>query len=219
MTQEYSCASKPTSKNIKEPALPITYRVPLFAWYTEPMSVIKAPITPLLVLINYCWRKVDSLYDELRTKYTGGQNISWLFLQSKRKNHRHKWISLYDGWWKRKNNIEFSTRCVVYAMYGIVSWENKFKLTAYLIFRTAPCRNSMVYSNNTKQENDNQLVCLERLPVFAIHCCGLLTLVIPWWRHQMEKKITLLALCAGNSPVTGEFPSQRPLTRSFDVFV
>ena len=27
----------------------------------------------------------------------------------------------------------------------------------------------------------------------------------------------LLALCAGNSPVTGEFPSQRPVTRSFDV--
>ena len=25
-------------------------------------------------------------------------------------------------------------------------------------------------------------------------------------------------LCAGNSPVTGEFPAQRPVTRSFDVF-
>ena len=28
----------------------------------------------------------------------------------------------------------------------------------------------------------------------------------------------LLALSAGNSPVTGEFPAQRPVTRSFDVF-
>ena len=28
----------------------------------------------------------------------------------------------------------------------------------------------------------------------------------------------LLALCAGNSPVIGEFPSQKPVTRSFDVF-
>ena len=28
----------------------------------------------------------------------------------------------------------------------------------------------------------------------------------------------LLALCAGNSPVTNEFPSQRPVTQSFDVF-
>ena len=28
----------------------------------------------------------------------------------------------------------------------------------------------------------------------------------------------LLALCAGNSPVNDEFPAQRPVTRSFDVF-
>ena len=30
-----------------------------------------------------------------------------------------------------------------------------------------------------------------------------------WWRHQMETLSALLALCAGNSPVTGEFPAQR----------
>ena len=40
----------------------------------------------------------------------------------------------------------------------------------------------------------------------------------PWWRHQMETLSALLALCAGNSPVTcDEFPSQTPVTRSFDV--
>ena len=33
----------------------------------------------------------------------------------------------------------------------------------------------------------------------------------------METFSVLLALCAGNSPVTGEFPTQRPVTRSFDV--
>ena len=38
------------------------------------------------------------------------------------------------------------------------------------------------------------------------------------WRHQMETLSALLTLCAGNSPVTGEFPSQRPVTRSFDGF-
>ena len=27
-----------------------------------------------------------------------------------------------------------------------------------------------------------------------------------------------MAICAGNSPVSGEFPAQRPVTRSFDVF-
>ena len=34
----------------------------------------------------------------------------------------------------------------------------------------------------------------------------------------METFSTLLAICVGNSPVTGEFPSQRPLTQSCDVF-
>ena len=34
----------------------------------------------------------------------------------------------------------------------------------------------------------------------------------------METFYALLAFCAGNSSVTGEFPLQRPATRSFDVF-
>ena len=40
-----------------------------------------------------------------------------------------------------------------------------------------------------------------------------------WWRHQMETISTLLALCAGDSPFTGEHPSDRPVTRSFGVFI
>ena len=44
------------------------------------------------------------------------------------------------------------------------------------------------------------------------------TLNNTWWRHQMETFSALLAICAGNSPVTGEFPTQRPVTRSFDVY-
>ena len=34
----------------------------------------------------------------------------------------------------------------------------------------------------------------------------------------MEIFSALLAICAGNSPVTAEFPTQMPVTRSFDVF-
>ena len=39
-----------------------------------------------------------------------------------------------------------------------------------------------------------------------------------WWRHQMENFSALLSICAGNSPVYGEFPTQRPVAWSFDVF-
>ena len=38
-----------------------------------------------------------------------------------------------------------------------------------------------------------------------------------WWRYQMEAFHALLALCEGNPPVTDGFPSQRPVTRSFDI--
>ena len=41
--------------------------------------------------------------------------------------------------------------------------------------------------------------------------------VISWWRHEMETFSALLAICAGRSPIAGEFPAQRPVTRSFDI--
>ena len=34
----------------------------------------------------------------------------------------------------------------------------------------------------------------------------------------METFSALLAICAGNSPVPGEFPPQKPVTRSFNVY-
>ena len=48
-----------------------------------------------------------------------------------------------------------------------------------------------------------------------LQCGTVMTLIIyntishitqPWWLHYMETFSALLALCAGNSPVTGEFP-------------
>ena len=44
------------------------------------------------------------------------------------------------------------------------------------------------------------------------------SLTSSWWRHQMETFSAPLAFCVGNSPVTGAFPTQMPVTRSFDVF-
>ena len=47
--------------------------------------------------------------------------------------------------------------------------------------------------------------------------CGRLCTGYTWWRHQMETFSALQAICEGNSPVTGEFPAQRPVTRGFDI--
>ena len=53
-------------------------------------------------------------------------------------------------------------------------------------------------------------------PEGNLHCMDLLQR--SWWRHQTKTFSPLLAICVGNSPVPGEFPAQRAVTRSFDVF-
>ena len=50
-------------------------------------------------------------------------------------------------------------------------------------------------------------------PLWLFHCNR-----DTWWRHQMKTFSALLAICAGNLSVPGEFPAQRPVTRSFGVF-
>ena len=52
--------------------------------------------------------------------------------------------------------------------------------------------------------------------VFSMKCLCLS--IFSWWGHQMETFSVLLAICAGNSPITGEFTAQRPVARSVDVF-
>ena len=60
---------------------------------------------------------------------------------------------------------------------------------------------------------------LRNIYIDCINCINLgrQLLMDPWWRHQMETFSASLAICAGNSPVPGEFPAQKPVTRSFDV--
>ena len=41
---------------------------------------------------------------------------------------------------------------------------------------------------------------------------------ISWWRHQLETFSASLALCERNPPVTGGISTQRPVTRSFNIF-
>ena len=55
----------------------------------------------------------------------------------------------------------------------------------------------------------------ERIP--GLRSCAVHSSAIPWWRHQTEAFSSLLALCAGNSPATGEFPAQRASNADFDV--
>ena len=84
------------------------------------------------------------------------------------------------------------------------------------IYNKAPCLNILLtvkhYSDAISNDIPQFFTRVRRHAIFLI--CNKTT----WWRHQMETSSAYLAICAGNSPVTGEFPAQRPVTQSFDVF-
>ena len=62
------------------------------------------------------------------------------------------------------------------------------------------------------------LACPSTKHLFRLPMLCFSHLITPWWCHQMEAFSALLALCAGNSPVTGEFSPQRPVTRPALMF-
>ena len=75
-----------------------------------------------------------------------------------------------------------------------------------------PNRNAVSISHiSTQYQGPIWLIWINSIP-------GWIHIYLPWWRHQMETFSALLAICAGNSPASGEFPAQRPMMRSFDVF-
>ena len=64
--------------------------------------------------------------------------------------------------------------------------------------------------------HQEHLVCIQKHGTHGAFC--IISYFVTWWRHQMETFSALLAICAGNSLVTGEFAAHRPVTRSFDIF-
>ena len=60
----------------------------------------------------------------------------------------------------------------------------------------------------------NQVTAMQTIILFSKRKWQWTFCKFAWWRHQMETFSALLALCAGNSSVTGEFPAQRPVTRT-----
>ena len=60
-------------------------------------------------------------------------------------------------------------------------------------------------------------ICSHRWPLYITQY-RMETLHYVMMTSSNENISALLAICAGNSPVTGEFPAQRPVTRSYDAY-
>ena len=89
------------------------------------------------------------------------------------------------------------------------------KMKAFKKFKISNDNGYIMY--NTSQKCAHGL-CLVMFYVQTDFTGTIHVFLTAWWRHQMETFSALLAICARNSPVPGEFPTQRPVTRTFDVF-
>ena len=107
-------------------------------------------------------------------------------------------------WWLRISYF----RCNQWWKFSSTWQLFPFWLHHTLSFRQPPVR---ILLEITSEHVISTLGWFSRVRLLATQCH------IAWWRHQMETFSALLALCAGNSPVTGAFPAQGPVTRSFDV--
>ena len=58
----------------------------------------------------------------------------------------------------------------------------------------------------------HSVLCLQTISVMRLKSVGIML------TSSNGNIFALLALCAGNSPITAEFPTKRPMTRSFDIF-
>ena len=80
-----------------------------------------------------------------------------------------------------------------------------------------------IYSRYHDTIRNNSSISIEYIFATRKHIWNICTYLhqqagISWWRHQMETFSALLAICVGNSPDSGDFPAQRPVTRSFGAF-
>ena len=96
-------------------------------------------------------------------------------------------------------------------MVPFYQWLVLSPLPTQQMFHNIALRNPFSLSNSVQDRGisianavDHTVLCY--IPIF--------TGLVSWWRHQMETFSALLAICAGNAPVPGEFPTQRPVTRS-----
>ena len=99
-------------------------------------------------------------------------------------------------------------------------------LLASLYSPTSSAKPDLSLSRNTIWQNSSRIRSKRRV-LLMLMLMWLTSCILPRLVHvvivhddviKWEHFSTLLAFCAGNSPVTGEFPAQRLVNRSFDVF-
>ena len=107
------------------------------------------------------------------------------------------------------------------ARYDALYWHHMSVMKPLFTSNSTVCSTALVSvktNNTSKVSLLHWFVTGSLTKVPDCHVVESTGLQLPRWHNQMETFSALLALCAGNSPFAGEFPAQRPVTRSFDAF-
>ena len=137
------------------------------------------------------------------------QAFSEILPQITHANNRYKYT--------HPNNIKQSyNTCRVHFINNYLLTDTDNTITWFII---------LLFSHMTEPYHGDSVFCYQKWINWKSACFVKWTfdvlaekIIESWWRHQMETFFALLTLWVGNSPVTGEFPSQRPGTWSFDIF-
>ena len=121
-------------------------------------------------------------------------------------------VTSYEKCWSRNNTLEHNIRLRLSLMNSYLS---NFKLQAsgYKI-RVNHCQSC--FGNISKAIIWHYVAVIYNIWCTKISSSRLLH-EFWWWSHQMETFSLLLALCAGNSLMTCEFPSQWPVIQMFSL--
>ena len=141
--------------------------------------------------------------------------------------HRDRWIPRTNSQQRGKSFhlttspcvAQYQDHCTNFSYRNLIRYSNVITLTSHEPHGVWDHRHPTVcltaFSHQRTDEMLALLVLRERNTPMRHYPTDLQDL---WWRHPMDIFSALLVFCAGNSQVTGEFPAERPVTRSFDVF-
>ena len=88
-----------------------------------------------------------------------------------------------------------------------------------IVFEMAATATNVIWNINYVKHSDDLFMCyMSRFYIISTRLFPVIQSVHYDVIDQMETFSALLAICAGNSPVPGEFLAQRPVTRGFDFF-
>ena len=148
----------------------------------------------------------------------GGQNTLSIYIHTHTHTHTHIYIYIYIYIQGNRHRDNYDLHFDFISLLTAWIWPGSFLYRGRELGLHCSCRCPRIWrmwpSAGTMLTTNLNVSIRVLSPLTMLNTCSLITR----WRIQMETFSALLALCEEKPPITGGFPSQKPVTRSCDVF-